>query len=325
MRINITFADRYQEINTSIWRCFIPGKALERAGHEVTYGFLAELGEVDADAYLIERNVFEVLEPLAKLKRESKHIVVTLDDFYDIMPDYISSKGTWDSATLARFHRGMKMANVLITPNRLLCEDYRRYCPDVRYIPNYADMSLYHRIKHRRDTFNILWGGNSTHLHSLKESGLLLAIEKLCQKHTNVRLVVVGDQMCHQTFEKYAPIIPSSWMPLYEWADFVSKTADLIVCPLSGEYDRRRSWVKAIDSVINEIPMIASDIGPFNETGALLVSNTKKDWYNALSDMVLSSTRRNKVVASMKKKLGDVSIDAHVNEYLEALGEPSSI
>ncbi len=325
MRIHIGFGDFSGEFNTSIWRCLIPGEALRRAGHDVTFGHITGIGDVEADSYLLERNFYipEVFTAIENLASKGKRLVATFDDHYAIMPDTCLSKDTWNPLNLTRFYRALGMMDCALVPNRLLTDDYSPFCKEIRYVPNYADLSLYNHTHKTHSTLNILWGGNSTHLQGLKETGFLEALGRLCEKRRMVKVVAIADRMCALAFSRYIPaeqLVIGNWKPLQEWPKFVAENADIIACPLYGEYDRRRSWVKAIDAVMNHIPLIASDLEPFRETGAMLVRNTQKDWHNSLEDLTLSFFQRQRVVSTIISTLGSISIDDHIKEYEEVLG-----
>jgi len=325
VRIHIGFGDFHGEFNTSIWRCLIPGEALRRAGHDVTFGHITGIREVEADSYLLERNFYipEVFSAIENFASKGKRLVATFDDHYAIMPDTCLSKGTWNGNNLQKFIDALGMVDCAIVPSKLLAEDYAPLCKEIRYVPNYADLSLYDHTRKTHSSFNILWGGNSTHIQGLKETGFLEALGKLCEKHRFVKVIAVVDRMCSLAFSKYIPaeqLVIENWKPLQQWPRFVAENADIIACPLYGEYDMRRSWVKAIDAELFGIPLVASDLEPFRETGAMLVRNTQKDWYNALTDLVSSPFRRHNVVASIMSHLGSVSIDDHIKEYEEVLG-----
>lgn len=330
VRIHVAFADFQEEYNTSAWRCFIPALGLVRAGHDVTISHYTGIDNYDAEAYLVERNLFDdrLVKSVNRLVGAGKRVVVTFDDAYHLMPDYSPTKKTWSDKALSKFYEMLGIVDCVIVPNKLLVEDYRQYCKDIRYVPNYADPAIYFNSKKLRSTVNILWGGNVTHLHSLKESGLLDALGKLCEKDDRVRIVTVSDLVCKNTFARYLPsgrLLANGWMPLAYWPRFVSSSADIIVCPLSGEYDRRRSWVKVIDAVMFDIPLVASNLEPFRGTGALLVDNTQRGWNSALADMSASGFRRKAVARKIKRSMGDVTIDAHIKEYEEVLGAASSL
>jgi len=327
MRIHIGFGDYYHEFNTSIWRCLIPAEGLRRVGHDVSMSHIAEVGQYDADAYLLERNLFmpEVFTAIENLKAKGKRLVATFDDHYALMPEDCPSKATWTSKNIARFCDALGLMDVVIVPNKVLVEDYRPFCKDIRYIPNYADPELYspNYKKYRHGTFNVLWGGNSTHLLGLKESGCLEAMGRLCATHPNVRVVAVADNMCALALSRHVPgdrLTVTGWKPLAEWARFVAENADAIICPLYGEYDRRRSWVKVIDAYYYGIPLVASNLEPFRDTGAWLVENDPKAWYDAISDLSYGGFKRDRVMSRITVRMHDVSIHVHVREYEEALG-----
>lgn len=97
MNFSIIFADKPFELNTSIWRAFVPGKALGRAGHTVALMPIQLFQEnkdeamqacANSDFIIIERNLIgDVLTAMAFWKVRGKVIITNYDDsYFDIEP-----------------------------------------------------------------------------------------------------------------------------------------------------------------------------------------------------------------------------------------------
>ena len=323
MKIHFSFADNSWEFNTSIHRCLIPAMAIKEAGYDVSYGHTSKLDSVHADVVIIERQFFlpEVHYNIQRLRKEGSRIIGTWDDAYHLMPDCVKSKPAWNAVNLARFRHGLKFLDVGIVPNELLARDFSRNCKDIRVVPNYCDGQLY-TTPHKPDNrfIRIFYGGNDTHEQGIVESGVIPALQKLLEKYPKAGVYVVGTPRIVCLFRDNLPsgrVGNHGWMSYDEWPKYVAERADIIIVPLSGEYDRRRSSIKANDAAVLAIPMVASDLEPYRGTGACLVNNTEGQWYNALSNLVYSDFARRTLGKRIAKTMGDVTMKGNVGKYEE--------
>jgi hypothetical protein len=344
MRIHIAYADFPHEMNTSIWRCFIPYYALLERGHKVTISHYSVDEPDGIDAILIERNVFDrgLQKRMKKLKRDRVKVVVTFDDAYHLMPGYYKQKQNWTTQLLDDFRHGLELASVVIAPSELLCRDYDRYCKQIKYVPNYYDKSIYHiESRQRRDGFNIFWSG-TTHYHSIKDSGVLDGLGEVCCDNRNMNVVVAcpdgrvisllerhvpHDQIVNIDLSKGAVVSGKvdlslhsllSWINIDHFSSIIGQFADLGIAPLCGEYDRRRSWVKAVDFAVHGLPFLATDYEPYQGVGATLVDNG--NWGQALQSMVSDNSLRELSASSLGMGLAGMSIQDNIEVYEEVLG-----
>jgi glycosyltransferase involved in cell wall biosynthesis len=64
---------------------------------------------------------------------------------------------------------------------------------------------------------------------------------------------------------------------------------DIALAPVSGQYDRRRSWLKIAEYSACGIPWIATDYEPYRDyayPGSLIVPNKPASWEDAMSFMI---------------------------------------
>jgi len=326
-KVVFAFADAQYEWNTSIHRCMIPAKALRDAGYDASLCRLSEMENIHADVVFVERSLYipEVHYNIQRLEKEGAKIIATWDDAYQIMPDYVRSKPTWNNENVARFRHCLKLVDCAIVPSEVLADDFRRYCKDIRVVKNYCDGGLYQVSRETKPgQVRLFYGGNDTHYHSIMESGIIPALQMIFDKYPLAVMYAVGTPRITDLFSSGLPegrVASHGWISLDEWPKFVAEHADIIVSPLSGEYDRRRSGIKANDAAMFSIPMVATDMEPYRDTGAYLVPNDEKEWYKALSNLVYSSIARNTLGKKIHKTMGDCTIQGNIGKYEEIINE----
>lgn len=348
MKILFLEADQLQEYNCSNWRCVMPARALARAGHDARVIRLErwvnrepeamKLTE-EADIIFLQRNLFhEAINTVFHWRSKGKAIVVDLDDAYEHMteetgsPSYsfwrlgvqVAPDGTKTEINpkpLQLLKYGAKLCGALSSPSQLICDDWKDYVKTY-WFPNYLNMSVYHQAEvfHDPQQIRFGWGGSMTHLVSWTGSGASEALTQVAKENPNVLILLIGDPR----LERHFAGVPQKQRAAIGWAPqaiFASKLSyvDVGLAPLYGEYDRRRSWIKAAEYSVMGIPWIGTDSEPTRgfETG-LLVNNTVDEWYAALTfyikniGAVKSAARANQQAA---REFYD--IDAHTGELIK--------
>jgi hypothetical protein len=301
-------ADTAGEWNTSAHRVITPAKVLASARHrcyvahiaEITSGHISgkTLAEIDqANVIVIERLCIAETHGFINLQRGAgKQVWVTFDDNYALMPDGVS-KMAWRGgkkalggrgSILSEFRAGLRLATGFMTPSRLLCEDYAMYNDRAAYVPNYLDANLWSNMPSPHpDVFTIGYGGTSLHNISLKESGIILALGKLCQQYPRMQVHLQPAFSDVVTHFKRAGVRYSlgRWERFDAWPKTVSQFK-IGLAPLSGNYDMRRSNLKVLEYAMLGIPWVATDGPPYAEArGGILVENKPKDWYRVLREL----------------------------------------
>jgi hypothetical protein len=324
MRIHFAFGDFLQEYNTSVFRVQIPSAELLAHGHDTTISHFNFLDEQipPLDAVIIERNLFDsvIFAEIRRLKSFGVKIIATWDDAYHLMPDTSPSKVHWNESNLHLFRRALKNCTLGITPSRLLCQDYERFCK-MQYVPNFFDADLYTGLhkKPNDGQIGIVWGGNHTHLESVMHSGVLAALGLVAKRHKRVVVHCVTSNP--QILRLFRDALPPGqfrghgWMPLEKWPSFVAEHADIGIAPLYGEYDRRRSWIKAVDFGMLGIPLVATNYEPYQDLPVLLVKNSVDEWHVALRDLVMNPDWRDTVGQNLNEAIVNLSIQKNWRVY----------
>ena len=192
---------------------------------------------------------------------------------------------TSDIPFMGQFKWGLGIAKGIQVPSKRLADDWKKY-NKTYYIPNYLDMKQYIDVEPliKHDGIFIGWGGSLTHLPSFTKSGVVDALKNIFKKYNNVKLLISGDKKVFdaidvpedkKVFQKYVP--HAQWTSLL-------KSVDIGLAPLATVYDRRRSWVKALEYTALKTPWIASDLPPYKRLHpyGTIVKNSVESWENGL-------------------------------------------
>ena len=138
-------------------------------------------------------------------------------------------------------------------------------------------------------------------------SGLLQAVQNICQTHPNIRLV-----LCNSAQQDLNNLgLPDSQVIRYpallfeEWANVLPRL-DIGLVPLQGDYDLRTSSISLLEFMLSKIPWIATDIASLRQFSSygLLTQNISADWEQAITGTV------DQLVARRKKAAGDAFLYA---------------
>lgn len=320
MKVIFAFADiSEQEMNTSFWRCVIPANRMqEEGGHETMATHLAEIF-VDkpapsikkfldaAEAIVVERTIINPFMPkIREWQKAGKFVVGTFDDAYRLIDPMKGTGGYWrgkktgdTTGNAKEFRQNLGKLDRVIVPSEVLADDYRRYCQDMRVVYNYTHPEIWKNARPRVSDRNIVigWGGSSGHVQSWLNSGIIAALGRLANERPEIVVMIYGGGLeipdalnsagVHCVFE--------GWQPFEQWPRHIAQF-DIGIAPLDGEYDRRRSYIKALEYGMAGIPWVATDMEPYHGVpGGILVKNKAKAWYRALLSLVKDKDRREKL------------------------------
>lgn len=315
MKIVYVYADTPDEWNCSEWRCAVPARAINLTGqHSAELISIKDFGHNTpvaqaacrtADVIVIQRCLFgPVLSKIQHWKARDKVIIADFDDAFDLMhPTNVSypfwNRGlidppgeepqTMDPPPLTQFKWGLRLVHAATVPSRRLADDWQSYT-QVHYLPNYVDLKIFENATpEAHEGIVIGWGGSLSHLQSFTDSGVIPALQRVCEARPQVRVMICGSD---QRILEHIPIpekqlIHEPWRPYSEWSQNLVKF-DIGLAPLSGPYDQRRSWIKVLEYLLMKIPWVASEGPAYQDLRPYgwLVRNTSQAWERVLLDMV---------------------------------------
>lgn len=319
MNVLYVYADTPQEWNCSEWNCIIPAKAINKTGKHTANTmhineFVKNTPEAQelckkADIIVVERNYFgDTLTMIQFWKVRGKTVIAIFDDAYDIMHPQNVSYRFWNYGEitfkdqegkeqvakmlplpLEQFKWGLRLMKGAQVPSVYLAQDWSKYTPTY-YVHNYLDIDKYMNIEplhpHPKEEIVIGWCGSMSHHSSFTDSGVLDALRKITKRYPQVKVLIGGDKRIYDLLETknkfFQPYVPAEqWTPLL-------KSIDIGLAPLSGEYDKRRSWIKVMEYMALKIPWVASTYPTYDELHdyGTMTNNGYTNWERSLSSVI---------------------------------------
>jgi len=321
MNIAMFYSDDKKEWNSSRWRITSPTEAINadgkheaRAAHVQHYFENSDLGKEMrdwADVIINQRMIMEagLAQTYMLSKIKNKTVLLEVDDAYSYMPTSIITYKFWREGIVdseeGRLHFayppyeqlqwGAKIADGIVTPSKVLAEDWKAITPRGYHIPNFIDADVYINARdlsysRREQTITIGWGGSASHTHSFRESKVVTAIRRILTDHKDFRFKMAGStpyvyQDIHDRRLR-SRINYTPFGPFEEWPTILN-TFDIGIIPLAGPYDERRSPIKIYEYMIMGIPFVATRNAMTEEFAdmGLLVSNHTDEWINAIMEI----------------------------------------
>jgi len=311
---------------------------------ELVEGVSGSAGDLarEADIIIVQRLlVSEVQNSIFYWRSMGKPVAADLDDAYTIMPRTVASHKFWRQGMIGgkkdgkeiwlqmkykpdeQLVWGVKLCTALISPSKVICEDWQKYTRNTFWTPNYIDSSLY--TKFRRvprgmdDLITLGWGGSFSHVESWNDSRLVPALHRILQERKNVRLILAGgDPRIYGLFHKQrGQVAIHPWVEPSKWPEYLAEF-DIGLIPLAGEYDQRRSWIKPLEYATMGIPWVGSRNRMTEEFGTMgtLVRNKTYDWYEALTDVIDNIQARREAMFPWMHWAEEQDIHANVNNLV---------
>lgn len=322
MKIGWFWADLWQEWISSQWRVQFPHTGLLKAGIESRLASAWELRPDEdhhpfddwADIIVVERLLFgHWVKHIRRWKKQGKKVFATFDDAYWIMPDYITSKPTWNKKAIRQFRNTLEILDGIFVPSEGLVKELGRYSH--RLIPNYPDLSFpayeyaMNMPKMRTDDRYVIgWGGS--HHHSIEQ--LVPVFKQLIKTEPRVQIWIVGNSRAFNFLEDI-PMEYKRYFPAMPYGPYLCmiKQFDIFAIPLKGRYDGCRSWIKPLEAALMDVPWVATQNRIYKDCkGGVLVKN-KAEWIEALLSPI----------AADKEWAMQQDITDHIGEYLEVFDD----
>ncbi|MDR3578296.1 MAG: hypothetical protein P4L50_30920 [Anaerolineaceae bacterium] len=250
-----------------------------------------------------------VLKVVQYWKARDKKILVDFNEAFDLispeMPAYSfwmkgniqpefsdwlnGGSNTMDPAPLEQFKWGMHLVDAATVPSIRLAHDWQAFTK-VFLVPDYLNVNHYLTVKqNHHDEIRIGLSGEGFNPASLFSSGVASALEQVCLRRSNVK--VIFSNVPSDVLEKIN-IVPDQ-LEVYSQASFdkwvqVLSGLDLGVAPVDGDYDLRMGSFNVMEFMVMKIPWAASNTLPYRDLARYgwLVPNSVNNWESSLLELI---------------------------------------
>jgi hypothetical protein len=192
-----------------------------------------------------------------------------------------------DPPPIEQFKWGLAMVDAATVPSVRLVDDWSRFT-NVHKVLDY--INTHHYPTSHQTHGNEIWIGPGSRVdyECFEKSGLLAAMENICRKYPQVKLVlydmeeaVAAININPEQLKVYSPC------SFEDWVD-ISLSLDIGLMPIFGEYDLRLGSYDMLEFMISKIPWIASEESTFHNLSQYgqWVPNTPDNWENVILNTI---------------------------------------
>jgi hypothetical protein len=262
-----------------------------------------------SDLLIIHRYLYgPILQTVEYWKARDKKVIVDFDQAINYLTPDISSHSFWvdgkplagsvhaggaqaqqvriEPVPLEQFKWGLSLIDAAVVSSMRLVVDWSPFA-NVYEIPDYLNTDQYTAYKQAREK---IWIGlaNGARITSIKNSGLLRALENVCLKYPQAQVVMIGPDngMPLLNIDPSQILFQSSSL-FDEWVNILMKL-NLGLVPVYGDYDLRLGRINLLEFMVSKTPWIASNQPAFREFSRLgrLVANTTDAWETAILKVI---------------------------------------
>ena len=236
-----------------------------------------------------------------KLWRTRPMVWETDDDLWNLDPSNERAVKVYDKALLDELEQIVRTAHMVTVSTEPLADAMSKFNRNVVVIPNHIDDRMFDLVRPRRDRLTVGWAGGDSH----RKDWQMVAprIRRFLDRNPDVDFHAIG--------QNYLPENKirgrwSAWskelFDYYRTIDF-----DIGIAPLiPNQFNRSKSAIKALEYAALGIPVIASDVEPYQPfvvdgvTGFLV--SRDHEWEARLRDLTHDHEMREAMGAAAKER-----------------------
>jgi glycosyltransferase involved in cell wall biosynthesis len=253
-------------------------------------------------------------------------IVYDIDDDYSLVPDDHPEIRAYMRAMRKHPFKGTlemaRAAAVMTVTTEPIAEHYRAEGVErVHVVPNALKPSAI-GAPAKHDGFVIGWIGGDEHTPDVEAVGLVPALERLLERHRDVRVEAVGiDLGLSQRYHHHGLVhFDRLGRLIAKW--------DVGIAPLDDTaFNRARSAIKVQEYAARGVPWLASPVGPYaglgEQQGGRLVEHGV--WYEALDRLVRKRREHRRLAEAGSAWARTQTIGSTVERWEAALAEAVAV
>lgn len=241
-------------------------------------------------------------------------LVYALDDLLTNMAESNHLRKNVPANSRSRLKYALARCDRMVVSTDFLADAYRHLIPDIRVVPNRLEQALWLPLHSKKRTSakpRIGWAGGTTH-----QGDLILLKEIIEQTRHEADWVFFG--MCPKEIRplivEYHAFGPYSEYP----ARLAALNLDIAVAPLAQiPFNQGKSNLRLLEYGILGIPVVSTDIDPYQGSPACCVANTVEAWTKALRERIHDADAREREGAALRQWVHqDYLLENHLQEWL---------
>jgi GT2 family glycosyltransferase/glycosyltransferase involved in cell wall biosynthesis len=243
-------------------------------------------------------------------------LVYALDDLLTNMAESNHLRKNVPANARSRLKYALARCDRMVVSTDFLADAYRHLIPDIRVVPNRLEQALWLPVNSRTRTSakpRIGWAGGTTH-----QGDLILLKEIIEQTRHEADWVFFG--MCPKEIR---PLIAEyhAFGPYPEYpARLAALNLDIAVAPLAQiPFNQGKSNLRLLEYGVLGIPVVCTDIDPYQGSPACCVANTVEAWTNALRERIHDADAREREGRALRQWVqSGYLLENHLEEWLSA-------
>ncbi len=303
------------------YRIRLPLTALAGRGHEVKLVLGSDVDTEDAHGYQVivaqRMDKQEALPEWRRLIRPPRpRLVYEIDD--DVFSVDVVNQLAWGTYSRSEVRDAVmhaaETADVVTVTCEPLAEVMRRCNPNVAVLPNCVPDDLLEHERPRRPRVVVGWAGGAS--HALDMVSVAAPLRRFLDRNRHVELHLIGTD--------YRPTIGRQARHTL-WSEDVWKyyraiDYDIGICPLvDTPFARSKSAIKALECAALGIPVVASNVGPYQRfvvegvTGYLV--DHDHQWSKRLYELANDAPMRAEMGAAAREHARSWAISRHAHRW----------
>ena len=255
---------------------------------------------------------YELDQVLELRQRYGFRLVVDADDYWHLDPWHI----LYSAYPTQKVIDHLQAADLVTCTNQMLADAIREELgvQNVHIIPNglpFDDDQFTDIRSDQTDRVRFVYVGGNTHLKDVQSiSGAMKKVQSNSLFRDEASITLCGFQD-HELWHRMAMYLKGGYggnfhiqkgLPVSQYMNLYND-ADVAIAPLiDSKFNRMKSNLKALEAAAKRIPLIASDVAPYQGSEYILTAGNSSEWAIYMREMVDSPNYRQWVGKQLGKE-----------------------